>query len=74
MKRIESKFESPIIAMLGWPEILGILVILGVLIVGAAVVLFLVLRAATGGSQVQERIKRLEQEVQELRKTQVRDS
>jgi type II secretory pathway component PulJ len=57
------------IAMISWPELLVILLILAVVLGGGVVVLFFILRAVSGSSQIEKRVERLEQEVQQLRKT-----
>jgi len=57
------------IAMLNWPEVLVVLFIVSLLLGCGAVALFFIIRAASGSSQIQKRVERLEQEVQQLRKT-----
>lgn len=55
--------------MLNWPEVLVVLLLLALLLGGGAVALFFIIRAASEASQIQKRVDRLEQEVQQLRKT-----
>ena len=56
-------------AMINWPEVFVILMILGIVLCAGAVVLFFIIRAASESSQLQKRVERLEKELEALRKT-----